>query len=123
MALTQNTVGRDRSHSPAAVAELRLNGELPLLADRHFKETLVLQYWLKSVFNYKWSSKAYPSLDYLALADGEAQWLAAFVTGVKLGAVLGESAAVVDFDGISTLRLALGVSLLGDLDLETLTLY
>jgi hypothetical protein len=58
MQLTQNAVGRDRTSTPRAVAPLRLDGELPLLAGAHIKQTLV------------------PALDDLACADSEAQGLA-----------------------------------------------
>jgi hypothetical protein len=47
-----------------------------------------------------------PALDNLALADGEAQGLAAVVRGVELAAVALESAAVVDVDLVAGLGLA-----------------
>jgi len=100
MNLTENAISGNGSHSPLAIAELGLNGELPLLANGHVEKTLV------------------PSLDDLSLANGEAQRLATVVAGVELRAILGESAAVVNINGVSTLGLALAASLLGDLNVE-----
>lgn len=59
--LTQDTVGRDRSDTPLSIRPVGLDGQLPLLAWAHVKETLI------------------PSLDNLALTDCEAEGLAAVV--------------------------------------------
>jgi len=75
---TQNTVRRDRAHSPAAVSVLRLNSERPLVTRAHVQQSLI------------------PALDDLSLANVEVQWLTAVVGCVEFAAVGGESAAVVD---------------------------
>jgi hypothetical protein len=65
-----------------------LDGQFPFLARAHVQEALV------------------PALDDLALADGEAQGLAAVVRSVELAAVALEGAAVVDVDLVAGLGLA-----------------
>jgi hypothetical protein len=72
----QHAVSRNRPRAPAAVRPVRLDCELPLLADAHVKKTLV------------------PALDDLALSNRETEGLAAAVRRVELGAVGLEGSAV-----------------------------
>ena len=81
----QHAVSRNRPRAPAAIRPVRLDCELPLLANAHVEKTLV------------------PALDDLALSDREAEGLAAAVRSVKLGAVGLESSAVCGVLGDSLL--------------------
>lgn len=100
--LTQNAVRRDRASTARAIGPIGLDGELPLLSRAHVKQTLV------------------PALDDLALADGEAQGLAAAVGSVEFGTVR-QSSAVVNIDLVASLRLASTLGRSEDLGLEVLS--
>jgi hypothetical protein len=64
--LTENTVGRNRSHSPLSICPIRLNGKLPLLARAHVQQALI------------------PSLDDLALTNSKAEGLTAVIRSIEL---------------------------------------
>lgn len=99
---TQHTVRRDRASATAAVRPVRLDSKLALLARTHVEQALV------------------PTLDDLALANGEAQRLATVVRSIELATVALEGAAVVDLDAISSLGGAVALDLVGDFRLEVL---
>ena len=88
---TQDTVGRNGAYTPLTIGPLGLDGELPLLAWAHVQKTLV------------------PTLDDLALSNGEAERLAAVVGGVELAAVLLEGTSVVHVDLVAGLSLAVAL--------------
>lgn len=99
---TQHAVRGDRAGATAAIRPVRLDGKLALLARAHVQQSLV------------------PALDDLALANGEAEWLAAVVRSVELAAVALEGAAVVHLDAVAGLGRALALDLVGDFGLEVL---
>ena len=86
--LTKRTPRRDRPHSPLPIAKLRRNRQLPLIPDTHIQQSLI------------------PPLDDLTFSHGKIQWRATIVAGVELGAIGGESAAVVHGDAVAALGFA-----------------
>jgi hypothetical protein len=100
--LTQDGVCGDRAGTARAIAPVRLDGELPLLARAHVQETLV------------------PALDDLSRSDVEGERLATVVTSVKLAAVLGERSAVMYVDLVAGDGLTGALLGYGDLGLEVL---
>jgi hypothetical protein len=91
--------GDDTADSTAAIGKIGGNSELALLAHLHAEEALI------------------PALDDLAITDSELERVTAVVAGVELLAV-GESAPVVDCDGVTALGLG-SLALAGDLNLES----
>lgn len=88
-------------HGAASVSPFRLDRESPLLTWAHIQQALI------------------PTLDDLALADGEPKGLATVVAGIENGAVL-ESSTVMDLDAVTRDGLAFAFHGMGGLDIQGL---